>query len=104
MQKEVTLRFSAGNEVVIALHAGTELPAADEARRWLDEQYSANECVPMRATGKVLLAEKPLSIAAALGPRGFDDAAFRETFARMTLGALGRTAAVLDIEAQQLKP
>ena len=103
MQKEVTIRFGSGHEVVIGLHAGAELPGLEEARRWLDEQYAAHECVPLRATGKVLIAEKPLSIAAAVGPAGFDDANYRDTFARMTLGALGKSAVVIDVEAQQLR-
>ena len=103
MQKEVTIRFSADQEIEILLHASPELPAADEARRWLDEQYIANECVPLRSLGKVLLAEKPLAIAAAVGPKGFEDAGFRDTFARMTLAALGKPSARLDIEALTLR-
>ena len=103
MQKHVTIRFSADEEISIPLHAGTELPSADEARRWLDEQYADNECVPLRSLGKVLMIEKPLGIAAAVGPKGFDDAAFRDTFARMTLAALDRPTAHIDLEALTLR-
>ena len=34
---------------------------SEEARRWLDEQFVANECEPLRATGKVLTADKVLA-------------------------------------------
>jgi len=103
MQKEVIVRFNAECEIVIPLHAGDELPSAEAARRWLDEQFLANDCAPLRATGKVLIAEKPLAIAAAVGPKGFEVPAFRDAFARMTLAALGRQAAHLDLETLKLR-
>ena len=54
MRKEVIVSFAPGREVEIALHADTPAMAVDDARRWLDEQFVANDCEPLRASGKVL--------------------------------------------------
>jgi hypothetical protein len=41
-------------EVLVDLPA-TEAPwSADDARRWLDEQFIANDCVPLRASASLL--------------------------------------------------
>ena len=44
MQKEVFIRYGDDQEVVEALGAHEALLAPDVARRWLDEQFIANEC------------------------------------------------------------
>jgi hypothetical protein len=37
--------------------------SSDEGRRWLDQQFVSLECEPLRATGKVLLADKLVVVA-----------------------------------------
>ena len=46
--------------------------SSDEGRRWLDQQFVSLECEPLRATGKVLLADKLVVVAreARNRPRG----------------------------------
>ena len=40
---------------------------ARAGRRWLDDQFTALDCEPLRASGKVLLADKVLTVAQAAG-------------------------------------
>jgi len=99
MQKEVFIRFGADQETVVPLGA-SEGMSNEQARRWLDEQFIANECEPLRASGKVLTADKVLALAAAVGPRRFaDDAAFAHDFARAALAALGKPLVRVDVDA-----
>lgn len=94
MRHEVTVRFAEGDEV--AMHPAEAL-ALEDARRWLDAEFVRLECEPMRASGKVLFADKVLAVAEAAGPAGFGDAAWADRFASATLGALGRTAVRVDL-------
>jgi hypothetical protein len=91
MRQEVIVQFGPGGRFELALPAGEALPAPDEARRWLDEQFVANDCEPLRASGKVLIADKVLVLASTVGEQRFaDDAAWARAYARATLGALAR--------------
>ena len=60
----VSVRFAPGTEFSLSpkLRLGS-----DEARRWLDEQFVALGAEPMRASGKVLVADKVLAVASAAG-------------------------------------
>ena len=40
---------------------------SEAARQWLDEQFVALECEPIRASGKVLTADKVMALATAAG-------------------------------------
>ena len=99
MQREVVIRFGPGVEFALP-HAGGAAPmAADQARRWLDEQFVANGCEPLRASGKVLIADKVLAVASTVGPARFDaDRAWAEQYAQAVLGALDRTAVRIDVD------
>jgi hypothetical protein len=71
---------------------------ADQARRWLDDQFVDNDCEPLRATGKVLTADKVLVLAATVGAARFQsDPDWSADYARATLGALGRPAVQVDV-------
>lgn len=70
----------------------------DEARRWLDEQWDALECEPVRPTGKVLLFDKLLSVARAAGePRFAENGAWAHAFARSVARLLERPLVVVDV-------
>jgi hypothetical protein len=100
MRREVTLSFGRDGDVVIDLPAGTEGWTPEAARRWLDEQFVANDCEPRRASGKVLTVDKLLAIAAAVGRQRFDaDAAFGAAYADAAIAALARPAVRIDVEA-----
>jgi len=103
MRQEVIVQFAPTRRIELALPAGTTLPAPDEGRRWLDEQFVAHDCEPLRASGKVLIADKVLALATAVGERRFaEDAAFGQAFALATLGALARPVVRVDLAAGAL--
>ena len=102
MRPEVNVRFAPDQDFDIPLRSGDAM-AADLARRWLDDQFVVNDCEPIRASGKVLTADKLLAIAAAVGPQRFDaDAAFRHDYARAATAALGRPVVRIDVEARSI--
>jgi hypothetical protein len=102
MRQEVTVRFGPRSEFVIPLPGSAALPA-DDARRWLDQQFIANECEPLRASGKVLTADKVLALADTVGPQRFEsDPAFRDGFAQAVVAALGQAVVRVDLEARTL--
>ena len=98
MQKAVTVAFGHEQEVVIHVHESDVMPF-DEARKWLDTQFIANECEPLRQSGKVLTADKVLSLAATIGQQRFEqDATFRNAFGVAVVSALGKPVVKVDVE------
>jgi hypothetical protein len=103
MRQEVIVQFGPEQEQVIPVLAGGPTLAPDEARRWLDQEFVANECEPLRASGKVLIADKVLVLATTVGERRFaDDAAWATAFARATLAALARPVVRVDVSSGAL--
>jgi hypothetical protein len=99
MRRQVLVHFAPGREFDLPLAAGAGM-AADAARRWLDEQFVANDCEPLRASGKVLTVDKLLALAATVGPERFAaDVAWAGEFARAALAALGRDVVRIDVAA-----
>jgi hypothetical protein len=81
-----TVRISFGPaEVIAPLPENDRRWSADQGRRWLDEKFTAYECEPLRAMGKVLTADKLLALAAEIGHDAFAaDEALRTDYARGT--------------------
>ena len=77
---------------------GVEPMASDAARQWLDAQFVALECEPLRASGKLLLADKVVVIAREAGARQFADAAWGAAFAAAASAALGKKAMQVDAD------
>jgi hypothetical protein len=101
MRQTVIVHFGARSEFDIPVTGPTLAP--DEARRWLDEQFVENECEPLRASGKVLTADKVLALADEVGPLRFaNDPAFREAFAAATAAALAKPVVRVDLAARTL--
>lgn len=72
----------------------------EEARRWLDKEYSDLKCEPGNPMGKVLIIDKILSIARSGGEQRFiDGKTWATQFARYTSLALGRDLISVDVEA-----
>jgi hypothetical protein len=102
MKSTVTVVFGTQDIAIPLPDAGAGL-APDEARRWLDEQFVAYGCEPLRASGKVLTADKILALAAAIGEPGFrNDAALRQSFARAASAAVARPTLRIDVDARTL--
>jgi hypothetical protein len=98
------LHISRGpEELRVSLPEGEAAWAPDRARRWLDEQFTANDCEPLRAMGKVLTADKVLVLAKTLGLGVLrNDEALRLDFARAATAALGRDAIHLDLDSDRI--
>jgi hypothetical protein len=98
MRSEVVVRLDATQELTLPLE-GIEPMPMDVARWWLDEQFVKHECTVLRPTGKVLIADKVLAIAATVGREQFDNLAWARDFARATASALGKPAVRIDTQA-----
>ncbi|NRT58508.1 hypothetical protein [Sphaerotilus uruguayifluvii] len=102
MSGHLTVHFAPDQEFV--LNAASPLPGADTARQWLDEQFLEFDCEPLRASGKVLVADKLLAIAEAAGAQAFGaagDAAWAARFAAAACAATGRAVVRLDVPSAQ---
>ena len=71
MRQEVIVSFNPGQRYTLLLPAASADQAADQARRWLDDEFVANDCAPLRASGKVLIADKVLVLAGTVGAARF---------------------------------
>ena len=101
MRSEVKVVFSPLQQFDLVVDA-EEVLSFEAARKWLDEQYVKNECEPMRGSGKVLLADKILGVAAAVGPAAFTDPAWAMDYARATSGALSKAVLRVDVAQRTL--
>ena len=100
MRQEVIVSFNTQQHYSLLLPAGSPDLVTDQARRWLDDEFVANDCEPLRASGKVLIADKVLVLAGTVGPVRFErDAPWAAAFAQATLAALGRAVVRVDVEA-----
>lgn len=102
MSVEVTVRFGPTLEYQYALR---DDQVADRmvAGQWLDDQFEALGAEPLRASGKVLIADKVLAVAQAAGPERFQsDGDWGRSFAVHAIGALGRGAVCVDVDAMTI--
>jgi hypothetical protein len=100
MRSTVSIVFG-NTEVLVDVPAGHGDWAPDEARRWLDEQFLANDCEPLRASGKVLTVDKLVAIAEAIGLQRFEaDATLRTDYARAAVVALARPVVRIEVDAR----
>jgi hypothetical protein len=77
----------------------------DQARAWLDSQFTAFDCEPIRLTGKVLTADKILGVAQAAGQERFRDAGHLDWamgFARATSAALAKPVVTVDLSTMSV--
>ncbi|THU03666.1 hypothetical protein E9531_05610 [Lampropedia puyangensis] len=99
MQNIVVVQLSADQELQLLAHSN---PSPLEARQWLDEQFVALDCEPLRASGKVLIADKVLAIAATASSSLWADEAWAQQFAASTLAAFGKPVVKIDIPAMSV--
>jgi hypothetical protein len=101
MTAELSVRFDQSNEFQFVLkdtHVVSQAPAS----AWLDEQFVSLGAEPLRASGKVLTADKVLAVAKAAGPERFQDHDWGSRFAANALGALGRSAVRVEVESMTI--
>lgn len=97
MQTTLTLIFAGGARRELTVD-GAEVLSYEAARRWLDDQFVRLECEPLRGSGKVLIADKLIGIALAVGEAGFGDEAWALDYARAAGGALSKALIRVDLE------
>jgi hypothetical protein len=96
MRSEVIVQLDPGQEFRINLEALTPM-TQEAARRWLDEQFVALECEPLRATGKLLTADRVLCVAQAGGAQRLAETEWAQTFARAASASLGKSTVRIDV-------
>ena len=96
MRKEVIVSFSPGQEIGIGLEGVDDL-SFEASRAWLDQQFLEHGCEPVRGSGKVLVLDKILAVAAAMGVSGFQNEEWARQYARATSGALSRDQVYVDV-------
>lgn len=99
------------NQVFVVLGNGVEFqPGADDpvsmspdaARAWLDTQFVALECEPLRASGKVLTADKVLRVTEGAGAALFRDEEWAAAYVRAVCAALGKPMIRVDVPAMAI--
>jgi hypothetical protein len=98
MRSEVSITFKGSPPCRISLDDTPPMPN-DEARAWLDRQFTQMECEPLRPTGKLLTADKVVVVAQAAGSDKFADAAWAQDFARAASAALAKPMVHVDVAA-----
>lgn len=99
MVYRVLVKFGEGRDYELALK-DRELAGAtpDSARRWLARQFVDMGCEPTNPTGKVLLADKILGVARAIGEEPFaENASAAREFARNAVVAFEKTRLSIDV-------
>ena len=99
MRSEVTVSFAGTAPVRIDLDKVPPMPP-DEARAWLDRQFTEMECEPLRPTGKVLAADKVVVIAEAAGPGKLNEKGWAHQFARAVAATLDKPVVHIDVAAR----
>ncbi|NMM75956.1 hypothetical protein B2J86_13285 [Acidovorax sp. SRB_14] len=101
MHSEVSVTLSPREEFRVDL-SGKAPMANEEGRRWLDEQFMRLDCEPLRASGKVLLADKVLTVARAAGAPLLADPVWSADFARATTAALAKPIVRVDVPSMAI--
>ena len=96
MKSEVSVTFKGSPSVRIDLNEVQPMPH-DVARQWLNDQFTQMSCEPLRATGKLLTADKVVVIAEAAGPARFAEPTWAHEFARASSAALGKPMVHVDV-------
>lgn len=98
MRSDVTVIFDPRHKLDFSVEVTTSPQAADAARDWFDSAWEMLGCEPLRPSGKVLLLDKIMGVADALGydTLSTDTKESRE-FAEQAALALGRPRITVDL-------
>lgn len=97
----VTIRFAADREFPLRV---TEPAERTAAVRWLEDEFIRLGAEPVRASGKILLADRLLSIALAAGADAFEtDPHWAGRYAANALAAIGQELVTVDVEAMRVR-
>jgi hypothetical protein len=97
----VTIRFAADREFPLRVAPAVERGAAV---RWLEDEFVRLGAEPLRPSGKILLADRLLAIAAAAGADAFEnDPAWAASYAANALAAIGHDVVTVDLESMRVR-
>jgi len=98
MRSTVTIIFSSRQSVERNIEVTAQDGSADSAREWFDATWTRLGCEPLRPSGKVLLLDKVLGVADALGygELAQNDALMQE-FSTQAALALGKPRIIVDL-------
>lgn len=101
MRNQITVIFDKGVEFTFS---GADVPSMphDIARSWLDSQFTALECEPLRASGKLLTVDKVLTVSQAAGPALFADPTWAADYASAVFAALAKPVIRVDVPAMAI--
>lgn len=98
MRSDITVVFDSRRSVNLQADADPTPEQAEAARRWFDQTWEDLGCEPLRPSGKVLLLDKVMGVADALG---YDVLASQDSraaaFATQLTLALGRARITVDL-------
>jgi hypothetical protein len=99
LQHDVLVSFGKGDDFEYKLSsADIANVTMDDARKWFDREFVALECDVASPIGKVLSADRVLSVAKYSGVRRFrDETAWAREFARNVVALLGREVIRIDV-------
>lgn len=101
MRSQLVVLFDKGVEFKFNL--GESQPMSHEAARaWLDTQFTELDCEPLRASGKVLTADKVLRVTEAAGPVLFADEKWVADYVSAVQSALAKPMIRVDVPAMAI--
>lgn len=101
MRSQILVFLDKGVELHFNVEEGAAM-ASDESRRWLDTQFTELDCEPLRASGKVLTADKVLVVTQAAGAALFADEKWAADYVRAVHGALGKAMIRVDVPSMSI--
>jgi len=98
MRSDVTVIFDARHKVDLAVDVTPSPQAASDARDWFEAAWDTLGCEPLRPSGKVLLLDKIMGVADALGYDVLSsDVKESQEFAQHAALALGKPRITVDL-------
>lgn len=98
MRSQVLVFLDKGVE--FNFHVDEAQPMSHEAARaWLDTQFTQLDCEPLRASGKVLTADKILVVTQAAGAALLGDQKWAADYVQAVHAALGKPMIRVDVPA-----
>jgi len=99
MRGTVTVSFAPGREYELKIPERDANPlTAEEADRWLSQQWEELDCTPRSLVGKILAVDKVLQVAQEAGEKRFaEPAAWAERYAKAVIAVLDRDVVRVDI-------
>lgn len=95
MRDQILVSFDKDTEFHFYVPDEPEM-AHDVARAWLDAQFIAFDCEPLRASGKLLNSDKILRVTEAAGPTYFKDGEWASAYVRAVHASLGKPMIRVD--------